>query len=242
MNVAVISPLADFGPGLRRSRRDRRFPEFSAIEPRVRACIRHRLAEFREIRLAGRTIFDFKPFLDFELKSDAIHELFFCLLTANYSAKRACIIQKNIGYSEWLSATRMQLLYRLLGLGYRFPAVRSRFIVQARENLGMLYEMLSSDETDFAKRDRLVRGFYGLGYKTASQLLRNTGHFGVAIIDRQVMKFLVQRGLVEPVKTITERRYKKIESLLLKIADSNSMSVGELDLYIFYLQTGQVLK
>ncbi|MBI4245256.1 MAG: N-glycosylase [Planctomycetes bacterium] len=216
--------------------------ELTELDSTVKTIVQRRIREFSKLKTGNSTTFNLRPYLDRDLKSDHYCELFFCILAANYSAKRACLIQSEIKRNEWFTLTRNQLLHRLLDLGYRFPAVRSAFIVKNRANHNKLMNILRSDSATQNKRQDLINTFYGLGMKTASQLLRNTGHFELPIIDRQIYKFLVQKFKVQRYKTLTENRYKELEEILMKIADANGMTPGELDLYIFYLQTGVILK
>jgi N-glycosylase/DNA lyase len=41
---------------------------------------------------------------------------------------------------------------------------------------------------------------------------------------------------------MTKKRYLEIEAVLKKIAEKLDMSLAELDLYLWYLETGKVLK
>jgi N-glycosylase/DNA lyase len=216
--------------------------ELSDLDSSVKNTVKQRITEFSRLRNKNSTTFNLRPYLDFQLESNHHCELFFCILAANYSAKRACLIQKSIKKNEWFELSGNRLLHRLLDLGYRFPAVRSRFIIKNRESNHKLLDILNAGKPSYLKRDELISNFYGLGMKTASQLLRNTGHFDLPIIDRQIYKFLVQKFQVPRYNTLTENRYRELEAILIKIADANGMTPGELDLYIFYLQTKTILK
>ncbi|MBM3309610.1 MAG: N-glycosylase, partial [Candidatus Altiarchaeales archaeon] len=52
-------------------------------------------------------------------------ELCFCILTANYNAERAVVIQKKID-NGFLVLPEKQLAGRLKKLGYRFPNTRAK--------------------------------------------------------------------------------------------------------------------
>jgi len=43
-------------------------------------------------------------------------------------------------------------------------------------------------------------------------------------------------------KGLTKRRYLEYEGILRRMADDLGMSLGELDLYLWYRKTGKVLK
>ncbi|HDI31847.1 MAG TPA: N-glycosylase, partial [Thermofilum sp.] len=49
-------------------------------------------------------------------------------------------------------------------------------------------------------------------------------------------------GLIAKPKTLTKRRYLEIEKILSEIAKELNLSLGELDLYLWYMETGKILK
>jgi N-glycosylase/DNA lyase len=162
-------------------------------------------------------------------------ELCFCLLTANFNARGGIKIQKEIG-DGFLHLSEKQLSELLTRLGHRFPNSRAKFIIEAREN----FKKINLKDENI--RESLVKNIKGLGMKEASHFLRNIGFSNYAIIDFHIIDFLVRNGLTEKPKTLTEKKYLEIESLLKKIAEKTNLSLGELDLYLWHLETGKVLK
>ncbi|MDK2372959.1 MAG: N-glycosylase/DNA lyase [Candidatus Korarchaeota archaeon] len=168
-------------------------------------------------------------------------ELAFCLLTANYSAEGGIRIQRAIG-DGFITLPREELERRLRELGHRFPKARAEYIVEARKLLPELKGILSSFKDERSLREWLVKNVRGLGYKEASHFLRNIGYKNVAIIDYHIVDVLVRYGIIERPKTLTRRKYLEIESILGKIAEKTGLTLGELDLYLWYMETGKVLK
>jgi len=80
--------------------------------------------------------------------------------------------------------------------------------------------------------------------KEASHFLRNVGHKDYSIIDFHIVNFLVRHGLLEPLKSksLTKKKYLEIENILEKISEKTNLSLGELDLYLWFDETGKVLK
>ena len=78
--------------------------------------------------------------------------------------------------------------------------------------------------------------------KEASHFLRNIGFKDFAIIDFHIIDVLTRYNLIKKPKTLTAKRYLEIEGVLKKLANKLKMSLGELDLYLWYLETGKVLK
>ena len=83
----------------------------------------------------------------------------------------------------------------------------------------------------------------GFGLKEASHFLRNTGHDNCAILDRHIIRLMHEHALIPALpKTITERNYLRIESALDDFAREAGMNHSLLDLYLWYMKTGKVLK
>ncbi len=92
-------------------------------------------------------------------------------------------------------------------------------------------------------REWLVKNVKGIGYKEASHFLRNVGFDDVAILDRHVLSVLCEYELIDEVPhSLTRGRYLGIEEKLVGLAEKLGLTLGELDLYLWYLKTGEVLK
>lgn len=193
----------------------------------IKDLVDRRLAEFKRL---GR-----------KSDEDIFKELCFCLLTANYSAEGGIRIQQAIG-DGFLSLPEKQLAVKLKKLGYRFPNVRASFIVQARKHASGLKKTLSSFSDESDARHWLAKNVKGLGYKEASHFLRNIGYDNLAIVDFHIVDYLQSFGLVDKPKTMTPKKYFEIEEVLKDVAAKSSMSLAELDLYMWYCETGKILK
>ena len=193
----------------------------------VSSVIQKRIEEFERI---GRSSI-----------KEIFKELCFCILTANYNARGVVKIQEAIG-DGFPTLGYDQLAKKLKELGHRFPSTRAKYIVEARKKIGEIDKVLHSELTEKEKREWLAKNIKGLGYKEASHFLRNIGYKNLAIIDFHVVDVLVRYGLIKKPKTLTKRKYLEIEDVLKKIADRVGLSLAELDLYLWYMETGVVLK
>jgi len=214
---------------------------------RTESYVRQRTAEFRRLGEEGKTRFDFRPFLDLAFDADLFSELCFCLLTANSSAITGLRIQASLTARGLMRMDYREIEEVIAHHGHRFPAQRAARIVEARERWERVKPILLSEEDSSRLRDLLSdpRSEFkirGLGYKEASHFLRNTGRRDVAIVDRHIYRFLVENKLYPQVKTITPRRYRDMERTLEGICRELKTSQAELDLYIFFLKTGRILK
>ena len=196
-----------------------------ALRPEIGETVLKRLKEFERMRE--------------ESPERIFQELAFCILTANSSARMGLKAQSAIG-DGFVNFDEEKLRGELHKIGYRFWRVRARYIVEARwiiPEISSLFEMPEHDA-----RDYLVRKVKGLGMKEASHFLRNTGAKDLAIVDRHIIRILQEYGYIGEVKSLTRSRYLEIEAIEREIANSAGMSLAELDLYLWYMKTGEVLK
>ncbi len=176
---------------------------------------------------------------------DAIFkELCFCIMTANCSAEKCIEVHESIG-NEFLTLESLELSNRFKELGYRFPNLRAKYIVEARKLKSELKEKIKIKETDHSRddlRDWLVKNVYGLGYKEASHFLRNIGYTNYAIIDFHIIDVLTDYGIIQELKTLSKKKYFEIEAVLKEIALKKGLNLAELDLYMWFHETGKILK
>jgi len=166
-------------------------------------------------------------------------ELCFCLLTANTSAEMGLRVQKKVSAEKMLSLTEKKLANELKKAGSRFHNRRANFICEAREYSDIKTIINSLPEKE--KRNFLVKNIKGIGLKEASHFLRNTGFLDYAIIDKHVLNVALENGLIKE-KKLNEKNYFLLERKLEKLANRLSISLGELDLFLWFIKTGKILK
>ncbi len=168
-------------------------------------------------------------------------ELCFCLLTANTSAELGMRIQEELGYEGFTdNASEEELAKKLKKAHYRFYNRRAHFIFLANKYRNNLKKELQKTGN---KREWLVRNIKGLGFKEASHFLRNTGHLEYAILDKHILKLLKENNLIKEVpKTLNKDNYLRIEKILGNISKKLDINQGELDLYLWYMETDKILK
>jgi len=184
----------------------------------------------------------FKRMKEFERVEDLFHELCFCLMTANFKAEKSIEIQKEIGQGFY-NLTQEELATELKRMGHRFWPQRAERIVKARELKEDLNEL--KEKSSKEARDWLVRNVKGLGFKEASHYLRNVGCKDLAIIDFHIIDLLNDHNIINfdrKKKSLTPRQYLEIEKVLKEIGKKVGLNLAELDLYLWYIETGKVLK
>ena len=168
-------------------------------------------------------------------------ELCFCILTANFSAEKGIMIQNSMS-RDFLSLPESKLAKKLKECGHRYPNIRAKYIVEARKYADLLREMLNSKKDEKKLREWLVKNIKGLGCKEASHFLRNIGFENLAILDFHIINVLVKYGLIEKPKALTKKKYLEVENLLEGLAEKIDLNLAQLDLYLWYMETGKILK
>jgi N-glycosylase/DNA lyase len=200
--------------------------EILSVIKKTKATVKKRLKKFEITGKEERLLFN---------------EMCFCILTANFTAEGGMRIQEQIG-DGFGSLTQRDLASKLKSLSHRFPTSRASYICENRFLYGSLNGALNQFKDGWTAREWLVKTVKGFGYKEASHFLRNVGFTDVAIIDRHILKYLKEMGLIEMPKTFNRKRYLEMEKILLIIAKKLNLNLAELDLYLWYIMTGKILK
>ncbi len=166
-------------------------------------------------------------------------ELCFCLMAANFNAEKSLKIQNTL-QDKLFTLDENKLAEKLKELGHRFPNTRAKYIVEARKH--NLRNILDDIKDEFELRDYLAKNVKGLGLKESSHFLRNIGYENLAIIDFHILDLLVKNKLIIKPKTITPKVYLDAERILEKIGKKANLNLAELDLYLWYIETGKVIK
>ncbi|HEU4595522.1 MAG TPA: N-glycosylase/DNA lyase [Pyrinomonadaceae bacterium] len=200
-----------------------------------RAEIKARLAEFDEVWRAASD-------------ERLWEELVFCIFTAGASARMG--LRSVEAVRELLARGTHEELAGALQSKHRYPRARSGYIVVTREYLEgdcrmRLRERLEGFSDPIARRDWLARerGIKGLGYKESSHFLRNVGLRGYAILDKHILRCLAEIGVIEsPQPPTTRARYLATEERLRGFARDVRIDFDELDLVLWSMKTGEILK
>ncbi|HEX8773019.1 MAG TPA: N-glycosylase/DNA lyase [Pyrinomonadaceae bacterium] len=199
--------------------------------------IESRLAEFRDVWRNG---------------TDARlwEELVYCIFTAGASARMGLRSVEAIR-PLLFEGSREEMTRALVeARAHRYPSARPGYIVTTRdylrEDCGMrLRERLDGFTDPVERRDWLARErrIKGLGYKEASHFLRNVGFSGYAILDKHILRSLCELGVTDsPAPPGTRARYLKTEEQLRAFARDVQVDFDELDLVLWSMKTGEILK
>ena len=200
-----------------------------------RTEIRDRMSEFDLIGAAGTDAHFWE-------------EMVFCFFTGGCSARMG--LNSLEAVRPFLrTGDQGQLAAALAGV-HRYPNARARYIVASRdfllEHCGLeLRNKLHGFKCSQERRDWLARekGIKGLGYKEASHYLRNVGFKGYAILDKHVLNCLAELKLIDEAKPPNTRsKYLIVEEKVKKLTDLTEIDFDELDLVLWSMKTGVILK
>lgn len=188
----------------------------------------------------NKTLDSFKQYKKTGSNEDLFSELCYCILTANCQAQTCFNIQQAFPH-DFSQANEKQIKKHLLKYHYRFPNIRTRYILNAQMHCNDLHTILNTYQ-GLSLRTWFVSNIKGLGMKEGSHFLRNIGYDEYAIIDTHILSLLQNYRIVSKPKTMTKKTYLTIEQQLKILAQNTSLKLSSLDLYLWYMQTGMVLK
>ncbi len=177
-----------------------------------------------------------------------LEEMVFCFFTGGCSARMGLNSLEAVK-PILLTGDQTEIASALVG-HHRYPNARAGYVVHSRDFLRehfnlKLRKKLGSFECRLERRDWLVRekGIKGLGYKEASHYLRNIGFKGYAILDKHVLNCLAELKIIdEPKPPNTRSRYLMVEEKLKQLTEMTQIDFDELDLVLWSMKTGVILK
>ena len=202
-------------------------PWHSIYEER-RVAIRHRLQDFANIPA-----------------SEYFYELAFCILTPQSSAANAEATIAELIRDEFLIQGFDPTAYLRNPKHYiRFHITKAKRLLKVRDGFQeLLPHLTDSTLSPEAKREIVLKQVHGLGMKEASHFLRNIGVCGLAILDRHILKHLLRLGVIKQIPTsLTKKRYLDIEKRWKQFAERIHISIDELDLLFWSMETGEIRK
>ena len=175
-------------------------------------------------------------------------EMVFCFFTGGCSAKMG--LRSVDAVRHLLAEGSQPEIAKALSGVHRYPNARARYVFSSRSFLKehcdlRLRSKLESFDCSLERRDWLVKekGIKGLGYKEASHFLRNIGFRGYAILDKHVLRCLAELKIIEsPEPPNTRSKYLRVEGKLRDLTEKTKIDFDEMDLVLWSMKTGQILK
>ncbi len=174
-----------------------------------------------------------------------LYEVIYCLLTPQSSARnaqRAVDALQRQGFAEQPFDPESALSDRAHYI--RFHRTKARRLLELHRRMPEVLTALTREMSPFDLREWLVKHVNGLGYKEATHVLRNIGRSGdLAILDRHILRNMKRYGAIRVLpKTITRRQYLRLERSFQRFARRIGIPPDELDLLLWSMETGEILK
>ena len=201
----------------------------------IEDVIKSRINEFKEIWAKGD-------------EEEIFEEMVFCLFTPQSKAKVCWNTVEKLKEKDMIQEGKESEIADEIN-EVRFRYNKAGYVVEARDKIlekedFSLKDKLSSFSDSKEAREWIVENIKGLGYKEASHFLRNIGQGeDIAILDRHILRNLEELGVIDEIpKTLTKKRYMKIEEKMRDFADDIGIPLHHLDLVLWYRETGEVFK
>lgn len=175
---------------------------------------------------------------------DYFYELCFCICTPQSKAKSALQVQNELMaldfFNNDLDVTQ---ILRNPNFYIRFHNQKSKRLNLIKENWREIQTIINSKMSNYEKRDWLAENINGIGYKEAGHFLRNIGFENLAILDRHILRLLVECNVYEETPTISnKKKYHEVEQKFLEFSKIVGIPIDELDLLFWSYINGEIIK
>ncbi len=177
-------------------------------------------------------------------ESEYFYELCFCLCTPQSSAKNADkVIQKLKSHNFQNKPFDPVSLLRSPEHYIRFHNTKAQRLLEVSQYFDELVDVLNSSILGPDKRNMLNVKINGMGLKECSHFLRNIGYRNLAILDRHILKHLVNCEVIPEIpNSLNPKTYFMIENQFIEFAETVGIPIDELDLLFWSFETGEILK
>jgi N-glycosylase/DNA lyase len=167
-------------------------------------------------------------------------EFIFCMLTPQSNAKKCWEAVEQL---KKLKKADRKTIAGILKSRTRFHNNKARYLLKARGNWKFILPELKNPNKQ-GLRNFLVDNVDGYGLKEASHFLRNIGKSDsqLAILDRHILRNLVELGVINCRKIKSKKEYLKTEKKFLDFAREIGIPADELDLLFWSNENGEIFK
>ncbi len=206
------------------------------------------LSEYEKIESKiKKRISEFKKIGTKKDKERIFEEMVFCLLTPQSKAKNAWEAVVNMRADGSLYNGSEEAMKKHLRK-IRFLNNKAKYIKKLRNKYfkkdNLVYKVIFEETDEIKLREWLVKNIKGYGYKEASHFLRNIGKGrSLAILDRHILKNLMAFNVIKTLpSTLTKKKYLTIEKQMRKFSKEIGIPMEDLDLLLWYKETGEIFK
>jgi N-glycosylase/DNA lyase len=189
--------------------------------------IRHRLWEFTQVP-----------------SKEYFYEMCYCICTPQSKAKSAFLVVEKLKNADFAKKLFDPVnILRNPEHYIRFHNQKSLRLIDLGEIFPTVLKILDSKDDKYLKREKIHKTVKGFGFKETSHFLRNIGYSGFGILDRHILKHLVECGVYKEIPKVSSvSQYIEVEKGFLALAKSVGIPIDELDMLFWSYETGEILK
>ena len=178
------------------------------------------------------------------LEPEYFYELCFCFCTPQSKARHAIEVVEKLKARDFQNKHFNPVKILADKAHYiRFHNQKSKNMLNMKSIYPEILKLLKSDLSPAEKRLWLSLNVKGLGMKESSHFLRNIGYRNLAILDRHILKHLVECEVFKEIPKVGSiKNYLYVEKYFLKFSNSIGIPIDELDLLFWSYETGEILK
>lgn len=177
--------------------------------------------------------------------SQWFYECCFCILTPQSSAVHAdAVVRELHDMAFFESGQDVEHVLRNPATYIRFHRTKHTRLHLLRDQWDTVRRLLEQPGLPSIERRTMLSDLVnGYGLKEASHAMRNIGFRGVAILDRHLLRLLVQCDVYPEIPSVSSRSaYLQVEQAFIRYAQQVGIDMDELDLLFWCAMTGHILK
>ena len=172
-------------------------------------------------------------------KEELFVELCYCICTPLSKAEKVYQVVTVENKDVLLEQNKNNLAKFVKGI-CRFHNNKADYIIKARNFMDYIKKL---PKDGIEARDFIVQNVKGVKYKEASHFLRNIGYKNLAIIDSHILNSLKEFGVIKSNERPKNRKeYFDLENKIKSFSKDIKIPMDELDLLLWSMKTGKVLK
>ncbi len=173
------------------------------------------------------------------------YECCFCILTPQSSAVHADAVVRELQEIDFFEKGQdVEHILRNPTVYIRFHRTKHSRLHLLRDQWDAVRGLLEQQGIPSIERRTMLADLVnGYGLKEASHAMRNIGFRGVAILDRHLLRLLVQCEVYPEIPSVSSRSaYLRVEQSVITYAQHVGIDMDELDLLFWCAMTGHILK
>lgn len=175
---------------------------------------------------------------------DYFYEMCYCICTPQSKAKNAFIVVEKLQAGDFMNKLFDPVsILREPEHYIRFHNQKSKRLVEMAGIFPDVMTILNSGADKYQKRIEIHKTVKGFGFKETSHFMRNIGYKGFGILDRHILRHMVECGVYDKTPRVSSvNQYLEVETAFEKLAKSTGIPLDELDILFWSYETGEILK